>query len=129
MATAFVALATIGSRPVHNNAGNEISVPPPAMELIAPAAMPAAKMTRFARVMFGKAEALPPHSTSIHALGQVELGEHAQRGVGVGASVRCDRDRCNFVHARGVCCRQLAPELALPGGHRHAMDARGEGGG
>jgi hypothetical protein len=44
IATAFVAFARIGSRPIHTSAGNEINVPPPAMELIAPASKAAVRM-------------------------------------------------------------------------------------
>jgi Na+/proline symporter len=39
-----VAFATIGGRPTHISVGNEMSVPPPAMELIAPATIAAATM-------------------------------------------------------------------------------------
>jgi hypothetical protein len=37
MATVFVALAMTAGRPIQTSAGNERSVPPPAMELMTPA--------------------------------------------------------------------------------------------
>jgi hypothetical protein len=45
MAIVFVALAMIGSRPSQSSAGNEISDPPPAIELMTPARNPAITMT------------------------------------------------------------------------------------
>ncbi len=47
MATVFVAFAMTDGKPSHMSVGNEISVPPPATELIAPAtnAAPAAAAT------------------------------------------------------------------------------------
>jgi hypothetical protein len=51
IATVFVAFATIGFLPIHRRAGKEMSVPPPAMELIAPASVAATKMMMTLRLL------------------------------------------------------------------------------
>jgi len=49
IATVLVAFAITGFLPIHRRAGKEISVPPPAMELIVPARVAARKMTSVLR--------------------------------------------------------------------------------
>ena len=49
MATVLVAFAVIDGRPSQTSAGNDTSVPPPATELIAPAAKAATKASELMR--------------------------------------------------------------------------------
>src|SRR5688500_18022805 len=72
MATAFVAFARIGSRPSQISAGKESSVPPPAMELIAPAKTPAMRMIRVSSTgrdgTWGRSAQEPPLTLTLSPL-------------------------------------------------------------
>src|SRR5450631_1218784 len=61
----------------------------------------------------------------LQAIDHVEIGQHAESGVGVGFSVGAEPDIYDALHAGGIGGSDFLPGLALAGGEVCACDLEG----